>query len=321
MSCGGQFCVYDATDVAAGLDGAGTDGGGGSDSGVVKDTTAANDSAAGDTNIADSNAADSNIADSNAVDGGVADTGDASKPDSQDAGGPAALSIAGLQQGTASLVCSNSEGQATTVAGVTLEVGIATAPIAPLGKLFVFYLRPEGASQVSGKSQGIKVVVFGDNPPNVKLGDRVRVTGDVVEFFCETEVTSSTEKVVILGSSALEPTPYLVKSADIAATSGASEPYEGVYVRLANVAVSAANVFGTDGKTHGTFAVAPFGAKGPEVHVAPTIGTSFTKKDETTGEVVTVFDGTESFSEIRGHLTYSFGTYQLRPTSDADLVK
>ncbi|MEY3011564.1 MAG: hypothetical protein RIT45_299 [Pseudomonadota bacterium] len=290
MACGGQYCVYidnDATQDTGG--GAQDTGGGGQDTGGGSQDTG----------------------------GGSQDTGGGS----QDTGvGGNTMAIAGLQQGTASKVCSKTDGQSTTLSDVTLEVGVSTAPIAKLGNLRVFYVRPEGANANSGVYQGIKVVVFGEGALDVKLGDRVKVRGDLVEYYCETEITTAPEKVEILGQAALEPVPFLVQTADIAAESASTEPYEGVYVKLDNVGIAAANVNGTDGKPHGTFAVAPKGATGPVVHVAPTAGTTFTKKDESSGDTITIFDGTETFSEIRGHITYSFGTYQLRPTADSDLI-
>lgn len=324
MTCGGQYCLYDQADGGAGGDGtsgqdgaSGGDGGGAADAGTGTDAGAVSDAGGNaDTGSADTGTAtDAGTTDTaGTTDAGATDAGTA------DAGGGNTSSIAGLQQGTASKVCAKSDGQATTLADITLEVGVATAPIAPLGKLRVFYVRPESASGTSGAYMGIKVVVFGEGALDIKLGDRVKVRGDLVEYFCETEITTAPEKVEVLGQATLEPTPFPVQAGDIAAESPSSEPYEGVYVRLVNVSIVAANVFGTDNKPHGTFAVAPKGASGPIVHVAPSAGTTFTKKDDSTGDTVTIYDGTESFSEIRGHLTYSFGTYQLRPTADSDLI-
>lgn len=318
MACGGQYCVYTQADGSGATDGNATadSSTGGSDT-TTTDSGGTTDTGGGTADT--STTTDTAVADTTTTDTGSKDTG-TSDTGGTDAGSGNAMSIAGLQQGTASKVCTKTDGQSTTLADITLEVGVATAPISKLGSLRVFYVRPENAGSGTGAFQGIKVVVFGEGAVDVKMGDRVKVRGDLVEYYCETEITSAPEKVEILGPAALDPLPYTVQTGDIAAESASSEPYEGVYVKLVNVAIVAANVNGSDGKPHGTFAVAPKGATGPVVHVAPTAGTTFTKKDDATGDTITIYDGTETFSEIRGHLTYSFGTFQLRPTTDSDLV-
>ena len=333
MVCSGTICVANgdafgggAGDTAGG-DGAGAadaGGGTGGDADAAPADTAPADTAPADIAPADTAPADTAPADTAPADTAPADTAqtDTSPADTggSDAQGAQGVSIAGLQQGTASVVCAKTDGEATTVSAANLEVGIATAPIAALGTLRVFYLRPEGAPAQNGSYQGIKVVVFGKEPLAVAAGDRVRVKGDVVEYFCETEIKTDAGKVEVLGQSSFAPQPYVVSTGDLAASSAGSEKFEGVYVELQNVAIVSANVIGSDGKPHGSFAVAQIGSSSPEVHVGPTAGTTFTKKNPKTGETLTVFVGNEVFASIRGHLTYSFGTFQLRPTSSADLV-
>ena len=312
MVCSGTICVANGDAFGAGAgDTAGGDGAAQADAGGVGGNADASvvDTAPVDTAPVDTTPADTGKTDTVTTDVGGSDTQ-----------GTAGVAIAGLQQGTASAVCVKSDGEAITLPGATLEVGIATAPIAALGSLRVFYVRPEGAPAQNGSYQGIKVVVFGKDPLNVVAGDRVRVKGDVVEYFCETEIKTDATKVEVLGASQFAPQPYVVPAGDLAANSAASEKFEGVYVEIQNVAIVSANVIGSDGKPHGSFAVAPMGSSAPEVHVAPTAGTTFIKKDPKTGETLTVFVGNEAFASIRGHLTYSFGTFQLRPTSNADLV-
>ena len=327
LVCAGAWCMSPQASDAAGDDGIAR----AQDSASSADTTSADDisvetdASAGDTAVANDTAVTNDTAAANdtavADDTiGANDTAVANDSVGTDTSGGVETPIAGLQKGTASLVCVKTDGEATTFSGVTLAVGVATAAIAPAGTLRMFYVRPEGAPSDDPNYQGIKIVVFGKDPLDVQQGDRVRVQGDVAEYFCETEIKTEAAKVEVLGKASTTPQPYLVDASAVAALSQATEPFEGVYVEIQNVSMAAANVIGSDSKTHGSFAVAPFGSKKPEVHITPQTGSKFMTKNSATGEIGTIFDGSESFKSIRGHITYSFGTFQLRPTTDADIV-
>ncbi len=328
MTCAGQYCAFlDAGQSQ--VDGAGTDAQAGTDTGAGTTDTGAGttDTGAGTTDTGagttDTGAGttDTGTPDTGTPDTGTPDTGtpDTGTPDtgSPDAGGT--LGVAALQQAAASKTCANPSGESVVLKAVTLTDLVVTEDEGALGKLGVFYVRPSGAPTDDGRWQGMKIVVF-KGKSNVKQGDIVTLTGDLVEYFCETEIKVDFDKIQVTGT-APKPGAYPVVVAEVAAKGAQSEAYEGVKVILKNVEVVEPNVLGTDGKTHGQFGVAAKGQTVPLVVIGGTDKTTFTKKDPTSGQTVTTWTKGQGFASITGHLTYSFETYVLRPGSDAELVQ
>lgn len=257
-------------------------------------------------------------------DAGPADAGPIDGGPSLDVGAPTAQKIVSLQAGTASVQCPDAGASVTINKNMLVEDGVATTKAVTLsGKHGMFYIRPLASPPADGKNGGIKVVVF-DVVPEIAAGDVVRVRGDLVEYYCETEITvsSSPQEVVVLGKQA-PPQAWKVGLQQIAWNNVASEAYEGVLVRIEDAAVSASDILGTDGKPHGIFGVEPAGGApgaGPMVQVGGSSETTFTSYDANTGRTTTKFKVGQVFKSITGHLTYSFGAYVLRVQTDADLV-
>lgn len=240
---------------------------------------------------------------------GVLDSGSAS-------GGGAALKIETLQKSGDSTSCANKSGQTKVLEGAKLEDAIVTQKPFKAGKSWIFHVRPVGASQVGGAFQGMKVFVYGGEP-KVKIGDVVALTGDIVEYYCETEITLPVDKIVVVKSGP-PLTPYAVKTSDIT-FDGDSEPYEGVFVIVQNVKVHEANYKGSDGKTHGGFEVVSQTDATAVVHVDLPSSSQFTKQDAGSKQLVTTMVKGQVLSSVTGHLNYSFGEFVLIPRDDADL--
>ena len=254
-----------------------------------------------------------------AKDAGPTDAGPA-----KDAGGALPQKIVSLQGGTTSVQCANPSGSATVQKNMLVEDAVATTKAVQLsGKHGMFYIRPLASPPVDGKFAGIKVVVF-DSVPEIAAGDVVRVSGDLVEYYCESEITVSDapQGVAVVGKQA-PPQAWKVGLQEIAWNNVASETYEGVLVRIEAAVVVASDILGTDGKPHGLFGVGPAGGApgaGPMVQVGGSGETTFTVHDPNTARTTTKFSVGQTFKSITGHLTYSFGAYVLRVQTDADLV-
>ena len=306
MTCAGQYCV------------AQTDGGndsassGGTSSGGVD----AGGSSSGAVDAGGSSGTTSSSGGTSSSSGGV-DAGSSSG--SQDTGGGSSggvLKVATLQQSTDSTTCAKKDGQNKVIEAAAIEDVIATQAPFKAGSSWIFHGRPASAPQVDGKWQGIKLFVH-SGEPKVAAGDVVSITGDVVEYFCETEITAASKNVTVK-SSGTAPTPYAVKTADIT-FNGDSEAYEGVFVTIQNVKVHEANYKGSDGKTHGGFAVVSQTDGSAVVHVDLASSSQFTTQDASK-QLVTTFVQGQVISSITGHLNYSFGEFVLIPRGDADLV-
>ncbi len=315
--CVGAVCQWDG-DVTSNQDSVA-----GADSGVVDggavDTGVA-DAGPADAGVLDGGPPDTGVVDSGPLDGGTTDTGisDTGAFDSgpPDAGG-STVTIQSIQSGNDSLQCASPNGEKLTFEAVQLQDAVVTADVGPLSKTVeAFYVRPLADPPFNGQYGGLKIVRFGGGKP-IAVGDIVRLTGDVVEYYCETELKVEDAEVTILGSAA-QPGPIDVTVSQIAFDSPGGEPWEGVLVRLQNVVVAVANELGTDGKTHGQFSVSAQGGT-DRVVVGGTSETTFTKQDPDSGDLITTMVKGQIFSTLIGHLSYSFGQYVLRPRADTDL--
>ena len=325
MVCGGTYCkaIGDATasDATAADDTASASDATASSSGATTDTATSsggtdtgNASSSGGTDTG--NTSSSGGADTATSSGGT-DTGNTSSSGGTDVSNPSTLAIATVQQGTASKVCANTGGPTTVLEKAKLEDAVVTMDPLSIGKNWLFFVRPVGAPAVGGQWQGIKVFVFG-SAPAVKAGDTVRLTGDVIEYFCETEISLAGDTIVKVGSGTA-PAPYAVAPAAVAYKDTTTEAYEGVLVTLQNVKIANANTLGSDGKTHGGFSVVAQGGS-PEVRLDLAAASQFTKNDDNTGSLITTFTAGQVFASVTGHVNYSFGEFIVIPRTDADLV-
>jgi predicted extracellular nuclease len=217
--------------------------------------------------------------------GGPGDTG------GSDQGGPQGYTIMDCQQLDQGLNCAEGTAFINLLQGIDLKGVIVTSPVVSSGdKMDGFFVM----DKAGGKYSGIKVVFAKGLLADIAVGDVLDLNGDVKEFYCMTEIEAlaSTEK-----SSGAAVTPTPVAAADVAATSAATEPYEGVLVKLENVKVA------TEPDKYGTFELEG-GVQVDDVMFAdmqvPDVGCSFTS--------------------LVGVIEYSYGAYKLYPRSAEDMV-
>ncbi len=139
------------------------------------------------------------------------------------------------------------------------------------------------------------VMVYETTQNKYAVGDKVEIVGSVQEYYGLTEIGNvvSVEKV---GTGPV--TEEVVTSADIAADSSSSEPYEGALIKINDVTVTAILDFGD-------FAVTD--AAGKIVQIG---GSSAYTYEPVVGDHIAFFTG---------NLTYSYDKYELLLRSEADM--
>ncbi len=133
----------------------------------------------------------------------------------------------------------------------------------------------------------------------VSVGDSVRVTGEVSEYYGLTEVTIGSESdVEILASNRPVPPPVRVTTAQIANDS-ATEPYECVLVEVRNAVVT------NDNLGYGQWEIDD--GSGPAIvddaypyNYTPTVN--------------------DTLIVLRGVVAYAYGEYKLEPRGDIDII-
>lgn len=324
-TCVGQTCVANAGAADANTED--TDSSGASSGASSGDADAGSSSSSGGDDTVSSSETTSSSS-------GGEDTSDSSSATSSSSSGGADASssssggedtnntdnvvkIETLQKSSDSTTCAKKNGQTKVLEGAKIEPCIATHAPFKAGGSWIFHARPASAPQIGGANQGIKVFVH-SGEPKVKAGDVLSITGDVVEYYCETEITAAAKDVVVTSSGAV-PTPYEVKPSSIT-FAGDSEAYEGVLVKLINVKVLESNYKGSDGKNHGGFSVVAQTDTSSVVHVDLATSSIYTVNDPAAKQLKTTLTAGQVISSITGHLDYSFGEYVLIPRGDTDLV-
>lgn len=165
-------------------------------------------------------------------------------------------------------------GKAVTVEGTVTAV---------YGSLF-FIQSKSGDSAWSG------IAVY-QSGHGTTLGDQVRVSGTVAEYYDLTEIQSA--KVEVLASNQPLPTPVKLATSEVG-----QEKWEGVLVQVSDVRVTALpNQYGewrVRGKTGGALLIDDKG-----VAITPEIG--------------------QSFANVTGVMDHAFGSYRLLPRTVADV--
>ncbi len=178
---------------------------------------------------------------------------------------------------------------------VTVE-GIATTDSADFG----YYYIQNGREPWNG-------VWVNDTQTNVKLGDRVRVTGTVQENFNVTRI-GNVANAVILGSGNPVPEPVVVKTGDLRAGTTA-EQYEGMLVRVLGAKVS--NPFPDGASNFGEFSIND--------------GTGEVRVDDESGGYIGNLDSSfvlgDSLVSITGIHYFSFTNYKMLPRNNNDVIR
>ncbi len=202
---------------------------------------------------------------------------------------PATTTIAAVQSHASSMDCTVEKQDGPPTQTNLVVTGIVISPIVEVGKSTLgFYL----GTEPSGPSSGLFVTMAKEGAPTLALGDEVKATGSIIEFYCLTEMkTTLVEKV---GTKAV-PAPLAIEAAELVK---GGEKYEGSYVRVSNVSV-------TDTSHLGDF---------KEITVT---GGLIVSLDDFKLTVKPSKD--QKYGAITGAVTYGFKNYKLVPFSDAAL--
>ena len=208
---------------------------------------------------------------------------------------PTESTIAEVQQQDSSLTCAPAEPGGTDPAPKTTQSNVMVTGIVLSSAVDVssalngVYL----GTDPSGSFSGLFAVYPKTLDWTPTLGDEVKATGSISEFFCFTQITATTMEVVSSGNTI--PAPLTLTPAEIAAD---GEQYEGTHVTVENVTVTNIDDFADyqQFKVTGGLAVS---LKDFSVTYQPTIG--------------------GAIQSMTGALKYSFGEYKLVPFGDASI--
>jgi predicted extracellular nuclease len=174
---------------------------------------------------------------------------------------------------------------------------------ASAGKLDGYFIATPGVATTS-KWNGIELVVDVAQATAFKVGDTLTITGQHVEYYCNTQLDATS--VAATGTGAV-PAALEIDPADLGSQDKAkAEALEGVLVKVKNVSVTNANPDAPN--DYGSFQVTG------GLLVGDLYKPSYSAKDTDQRKVG------DMFAEITGIVSYSFGAYYLNPRSDADLV-
>ncbi len=152
---------------------------------------------------------------------------------------------------------------------------------------------------------------------DLKIGDTIDIEGQLVVFYCETQV--SVTKVTKTSAAVEMPASVTVTLADVgeAATPEKANSYEAAFVSLKDVVVAKKEALGTDGKPHGEFWIGKStGEQGLMVKADLKWPVTFYTYDKDTKKWATKLTDGQKLKSVRGIMTYSFEHWKLMPLSD-----
>ncbi len=179
---------------------------------------------------------------------------------------------------------------------------------------FSFYWIQDGTAPWSG------IQVF-DRDNEIKLGDRVKVTGTVIEFGGTTEITTIDSAVVVSENNPL-PVPIFLPTGQLMTGASASESYEGMLVQVRNVVVTDPRPDGSQGTGGAGFGeiIVNDGSGGVRVD---DLGnwTGQTPSDKIRPPADTTFFAGDSLISITGIHHFANGNYKIEPRNENDVVR
>jgi len=314
LSCVNKVCVANKAD--AGLTSDRTDGAQASDTTIV-DSTAVDDAKS----TSDGAVAQIAPSDSGNVDTGKADSGktDLGKTDTGEdiSTLPEPMTIYQVQSALSSVDCAD-PAKLLPTGKVILEPAVVTGPVFKVKSgtkmSTVFFVAPQMAP-ANPSYTGVQVIVTSDTF-SATAGDVLHITGEILEFYCMTEISAQPDNVQKIGQQA-PPAPYPLSIASLNPPQVKS--YDRVLATVKNAVIQDANFLGSDGKTHGQFSVT-LANGGASLLVLLPFGSQYLTKDAT-GAAVTTFFKDMKFASFTGHVEYTFGQWVLRVRDDADIVQ
>ncbi|MGE5351850.1 MAG: T9SS type A sorting domain-containing protein [Acidobacteriota bacterium] len=183
----------------------------------------------------------------------------------------------------------------------------------------------EGAPRVyiqDGSAPWSGIWVFGQKAYSLRQGDKVTVTGTIVESGSNTRI-DSIKTITVVSSNNTLPAPIELSTADIATKKNGTidaEKYEGVLVKYTNLSVLMSNAENSPTYNYGEILVADQSGTGTRVELQDGSGTyqngydTLLNKDTKWTQVMTG----NKFSSITGILVYTHGNYKLFPRTNDD---
>lgn len=147
--------------------------------------------------------------------------------------------VAGLQNSTLSIECDPSTAFVNHPDTRTFEGLVVVSPrFEAADGLWGYYV-----AEASGAWHGVKLVVPEALDGDYAIGDELTVTGEGVDYYCNTQF-KALQAPVVTGEGVALPTPVDVAPETLAPSGTDGEAYEGVRVRLSNVTVESTASWG-----------------------------------------------------------------------------
>jgi predicted extracellular nuclease len=200
-------------------------------------------------------------------------------------GGP--MTIHDIQADATSTGCS-ADGPQSSFKGIQVsDVLVMTPGFA--SSTFTQYFASDGTT---GEFSGVLLNVATATDPGLVPGDVIDVTGEAMEYYCQTQLVPAT--IEKKGTNAL-PSPKAVTLADV--NSAAAEPYEGTYVELSGVEVKEITQYG-------------------DYYLGTASGTDKLLVDNHFKHGVSPKVGCQ-IAKVSGFVGYTYGEYKLEPVDAA----
>ena len=208
------------------------------------------------------------------------------------AGEATETTISAIQQDASSETCTNEEGNLPpTQANIAFD-GIIVSPIESVSdNLSGAYV----STDMPGAWSGVFIVWLKSKDYAPTIGDRVRLTGDIKEFYCSTQLDTAALEIVESGNA---PEPFVVSGVNF------DESHEGSYVKLTDPTVSSIENLESYG----------------EIEVTGAADTTYIIAFSDYGLSWSPLVG-DSVASIVGAVKYSFGAYKLVPFGDSFITE
>lgn len=203
-------------------------------------------------------------------------------------GGP--MTLEQIQSDATSTGCA-ADGPVSSFKGISVADVLVMSP-GFKSSTFMQYYVSDGSS---GEFSGVLLNVATALDPGLVPGDLLNVTGEAMEYYCQTQLVPNTLTKVSSGNALPSPAPVALSTLN--ATAATSEPYEGTYVELSNVVVKEQNQYG-------------------DFYVGTAGGTEKLLVDNHFNHGVLPKAGCE-IAKVRGLVGYTFGEYKLDPVDAA----
>lgn len=215
-------------------------------------------------------------------------------------------SVYDIQSAAGSTGCTVEEAEKVMETNVEMQDVVVVSPLVFVSGTIRGYYVSDPLSQAT-EYTGILVTFPSDWTVDFAMGDMVSITGDYVEHFCLSEIMAAT--MVKTGTGAV-PTAASVSASDFGEGGGfATEPWEGVYVNLADVLT-------VQDAAGGNKPAWWFKVKTDTVNNIFISNNFDIDNDNANTPVVD-----DVFTSITGFVKYSWETYLIAPHTIGDLVK